>query len=301
MKTVKKKMLSMTISEVIVIELMKNTEIESFLKTIGQAVIKSQAMLEKALPQMKNIMESMNELFISILISSEEMVKRYPKLQDKVIPMAKRGWFISGYFGNSELMELANLCDTLTEDELDDHIADMYRSSMTEHTAFLLKDYKAREFAIQPAVDAHERKEYALSVPVFFAQSDGILHHNTHEEMHVFCDSKKTHDHAKKKVQGIKDLRPSQSQYTRYDWMSLYMEMMFMQLSEKDWPLAYTNKNRETQQYFGLNRHTVMHGISLDYAIEKNSLKAFSLLSYIGSLKDDLIKIHTEDAFPYLR
>ena len=314
MKTGKKKKPSMKISEVIVTELMKNPEIESFFLTIGQAAINFQtmlekarpqieamgAMLEKAQPQIKMVMESMGELFINVLVSYEEMAKRYPKLQDKVIPMAKRGWFISGYFGNSELMELANLCDTLTEDDLDHHIADMYRSSLTEHTADLLKDYKDRGFAIQPAVDAHLRGEYALSIPVFFAQSDGILHHNTHEKLHVFSGSEKTHNCAKEIVQGIKDLRLSPNQYTRYDWMSLYMEMMCMQLSEKDWPLAYGKKDRETHPYFGLNRHTVMHGISLDYATEGNSLKAFSLLSYIGSLKDDLIKIKPEDAFSYL-
>ena len=51
----------------------------------------------------------------------------------------------------------------------------MYASSIFEHAEDIIKDNMDREFAIRPAVNAHKRGEYALSVPIFFAQAEGIL------------------------------------------------------------------------------------------------------------------------------
>ena len=59
---------------------------------------------------------------------------------------------------------------------------------------------------------------------------------------------------------------------------------MWSSLSEK-LPIAYNKKDREKFQYFELNRHMVLHGIADEsYATEENSLKAFSLLSFMASL-----------------
>jgi len=74
----------------------------------------------------------------------------------------------------SEIMELAQRCDGITENEIDKCVADMYRSSFDEHGVSLIEDYSHRVFAIKPAIDAHRRGEYALSVPMFFAQAEGI-------------------------------------------------------------------------------------------------------------------------------
>ena len=49
-------------------------------------------------------------------------------------------------------------------------------------------------------------------------------------------------------------------------------------------PVAYNKAKRDEHGYQGLSRAAVLHGESLNYATETNSLKAFSLLSYVASL-----------------
>lgn len=68
------------------------------------------------------------------------------------------------------------------------------------------------------------------------------------------------------------------------DFFSLLSSAMWASISEK-LPLAYNSVTRDRCGYDGLNRNTVLHGIADEgYATEENSLKAFSLLSFLASL-----------------
>jgi len=65
-------------------------------------------------------------------------------------------------------------------------------------------------------------------------------------------------------------------------------------------PVAYSEKARESSKYDGLNRNTIMHGIALEeYATEENSLRAFSMLSHIGSLMHELVE--KEKDYPWMQ
>lgn len=58
-----------------------------------------------------------------------------------------------------------------------------------------------------------------------------------------------------------------------------------MAVYQRKLPLGYSKKERESLNYVGINRHTVLHGdATKDDATKENSLKAFSFLSYIASL-----------------
>lgn len=64
-------------------------------------------------------------------------------------------------------------------------------------------------------------------------------------------------------------------------------------------PIAYNKSDREKFDYEGLNRNLVMHGLALEeYATEENSLRAFSLLSAVGSLMHDIE--NKEKDYPWL-
>jgi hypothetical protein len=139
----------------------------------------------------------------------QRRLKLYPQLLAEVPAMARRGWFISGYFGSSEIDELASICGTVIPAALDRRIADMYRSSLAEHGKSLTHDYPTRTFAIQPAIAAHERREYALSVPIFFAQAEGIFYDRAQKYIFRNEKGKNIRDAAKKQLAALaQDIDP---------------------------------------------------------------------------------------------
>jgi hypothetical protein len=227
-------------------------------------------------PQIEAILTSLGEAIRSFEAGHQQKLTLYSQLYAQVVPLARRGWFISGYFGLSEIMELASICGTATLDDLDRRVADMYRSSMVDHTESLSRDYATRTFAIQPAIDAHGRCEYALSVPIFFAQAEGIFYDRTREYIFRKEHGRDIRDEAQKQLGALAQaIEP-------YDSFSRFMEIMWRPFADR---LPYSESTRSKHGYAGLNRHTVLHGIALaEYATEENSLKAFSLLSHVGAL-----------------
>lgn len=209
-----------------------------------------------------------------------ERLQSYPNLAPRVESLAKRGWFVSTYFGLSEIDQVAALTDADNQ-ILDKFIEQAYRDSLEEHTRQILQRYPEREFAIRPALNAHLRGEYALSVPVFFAQADGICASTVGK--HLFRGKPGGEGHisslAADQVAKLEEGEERES----LDIFTLLHLALWAPLVEQQ-PIAYNPTKRDEQDYRGLNRHTVLHGESFDYATEINSLKAFSLLSYVASL-----------------
>jgi hypothetical protein len=127
-------------------------------------------------PQIVALLTGFGQAICALEVWRQRRLKLYPQLLAEVPALTRRSWFISGYFGLSEIEELARICGTVTPDVLDSHVANMYRTSLAEHGESLLHDYPTRVFAIQPAIAAHERQEYALSVQTFLTQADGICY-----------------------------------------------------------------------------------------------------------------------------
>jgi hypothetical protein len=229
-------------------------------------------------PQIEALFTSLGEAIRSFEAGHQQRLTLYPQLFAQVAPLAQRGWFISGYFGLSEMMELAGICSTVTPDALDRRVADMYRASLAEHVESLSRDYATRSFAIQPAINAHGRCEYALSVPIFFAQAEGIFFDRAREYIFRKEHGRNIRDEAQKQLAALaQEIEP-------YDGFSRFMEIMWRPFVDA-LPIAYSENDRSKHGYHGLNRHTVLHGIALaEYATEENSLKAFSLLSHVGAL-----------------
>jgi len=210
----------------------------------------------------------------------ETRMRVYPGLIDHLSEYAQQGWFISLYFGFSELDQLAQQCHGISIEQSEHLLLKMYSDSIFEHAGDIIRDNPDREFVIRPAIEAHKRKEYALSVPIFFAQAEGILSAKCGK--YLFCGkkdeqvfslaNKKMGDTSKELVDPLGDLE------------ALMARLRWMGLREKP-PISYNQKEREKHNYFGLNRNMVLHGEVLEeYATEINSLKAFSLLSGISAL-----------------
>ncbi len=211
----------------------------------------------------------------------EARLKAYPNLSPRLEILAKKGWFISLFFGLSEFDQIAMAVGETDDRELEAMLSKTYRESIEDHAAAILDQFPEREFVIKPALDAHLRGEYALSVPVFFAQADGIA--SAVVGKHIFSDTKEKGSHisafAADEIAKLKEKDDDGSS----DLFRVIHLALWQPLTDHQ-PIAYNSTKREAENYDGLNRHMVLHGESLDYATEENSLKAFSLLSYVASL-----------------
>jgi hypothetical protein len=205
----------------------------------------------------------------------------YPALANAIVPLAQRGWFISMFFGLSEIDSLAVYVASESASDLDARMASLYREDISDHTESIFKYFPERAFAIRPAVAPHLRGEYALSVPIFLAQADGICFSGAGK--HIF------HGQGDENFLSYANGELASDKYADNDtvfvgFFNLLWRIVLTSMSDK-LPLQYSRRERAAADYTGLNRHTVLHGIALEeYATEENSLKAFSLLSCVASL-----------------
>ena len=122
-----------------------------------------------------------------------------------------------------------------------------------------MASYPDRERILRDAFQAHREGKYTLSVPVFLAQADGITHDITRKQ--VFQES--TREDIRK------SLPPSE-----YGFAVAILHLLVL----RKLPLWKPGQRSSSQD---LNRHGVLHGTSVDYDNEVNSLKAVSFLAWV--------------------
>lgn len=225
----------------------------------AQAVVERFAVtLVKAAPHLDKIVKAFEEL--------SEQTKR------ELTVLAKYGWYVDLDMSSSP-GEYSRLFD-----DGDAELAHLkLESYYEEHAAKILKrlskNFPDRACILSEAFKAHEEKRYALSVPVFLAQADGICAELTGVELYTTERDKETRDHVMK-LQALFDkgqLEP-------------YLIPLLAPLLDKKVPIR---AGRGKRNDYDLNRHAVLHGESTTYDTIRNSCKAMSLLSYAEWILED--------------
>ncbi|MFG0583989.1 hypothetical protein ACF8C1_12170 [Pseudomonas sp. zjy_9] len=232
-----------------------------------------------------DFMTQLTETIVGLKEANEKRAEKYPQFSRNLEEIANQGWFLSLHMDFPSYEQLAFSLDYLPESEgrweaLDKAFSNHYSKSIDYYLDCITSRYPERGFAIRPAVAAHLRGEYALSVPVFFSQAEGVLRDETQRELFT----KKGHI-----SNYAQDRRGDAPDGT--EWFGYFDDAVWAPLCG-DLPIAWGPGQREKVGYKGLNRNTTLHGIDLGYATEVNSLKAFSLLCYVAGLfdEDDQIK-----------
>ena len=217
----------------------------------------------------------------SVQESFDARLKVYPNLAQEILPLARRGWFVSQFFGLGDIDELAQCAGTVSADVLDGRIAELYRADLSNQVESILSEFPERAFIFRPAIAAHLRQEYAISIPIFFILTDGICFERRKKYLFVGKEDEHVSTLAKDELEALKR---ADDENLIMEFFTLTSTIMWSAISER-LPIAYNEKNREKYKYFGLNRPMILHGIADEsYATEENSLKAFSLLSFMASL-----------------
>lgn len=202
------------------------------------------------------------------------------KSKEAMILASAKGWFFGWFDSLQGVTELIEKLKATKSEDIDEVMAEYYRKNLQFLTDELVNKYSDRAHIIKAAVNAHRTlgsDGYLLSIPIFIAQADGLLTEITKVK------SAMMKDRGQQEMQASRALREKlasdqESLDLIYPVLKLH-ELDFMKSADERQALAKASG----KPFTALNRHQVMHGESLDYGTEVNSLKAFSFLVFVGA------------------
>lgn len=217
------------------------------------------------------------DTLLNVQESNNIRSEKYPTLARNLADAAACSWFLSLIVDFRSYERLGFCVDGVSDPNqrrnlIEENFSNYYRDNMDWLGRVVVESISDRAFAIGPALSAHSRGEYVLSIPVFLSQAEGILRDMTSAELFTRAQNVSGFAQAKRTAIKLDDT-----------WLSFSDDSFWAQLSG-DLPIGWGPKQRTDNKYTGFNRNTTLHGIDKDYATEINSLKAFSLLCHITGL-----------------
>ncbi|TGP39463.1 hypothetical protein EN871_32570 [bacterium M00.F.Ca.ET.228.01.1.1] len=253
-----------------------------------------QAVAQEVLPKLGPHLYALGE------IDWAEAIRRVQELPAKskaaMTLAAANGWFFGWSDSLQGVMELVDKLDVDRAPEIDEVMAQYYRKNLQYFADELVNRHPGRAPAIAAAIHAHGTlgvNGYFLSIPVFIAQADGLLTEIT-----------KVKSALMKERRGQPELQASVAlrEQLATDQDSLDLIHPLLGLHELDF-MKSADARRSAAEASGyaftaLNRHQVMHGESSDYGTETNSLKAFSLLAFVGTHLPEILQRERSNTTP---
>ena len=186
-----------------------------------------------------------------------------PATQRALATLAEHGWFLDLDLPLSALWEIEQAILGGNVGEAEAALIDHYQARLADIENFIVERFPKRERFLRSGFSAHRRKDYAASVPLMLAQTDGICMDVTRG--HLFLK---------------KGDEPETAKYVQRIAADSFRTALLSPLTLR-LPISASKSSREPD-FDGLNRHTVLHGESLDYDTEKNATKAVSLIHYVA-------------------
>ena len=198
-------------------------------------------------------------------IAAEDGSELRAILLDKEIPrtLIRHGWYPTADMSGGGVALLAEGLNDPEEERAASarqFFIEKFRADADTVERTLVEQFPNRAHVIADAFAAHRETKFNLSIPVFFAQADGIA-------WGLFGKSLFS-------SQTIRDADALASEIREGILRELFLSLMW-----EEWPHALSAHKRPAD-FAGLNRHQVMHGEACDYGTEENSLKAMSLLNF---------------------
>ena len=175
--------------------------------------------------------------------------------------LAGHGWFPhpSMFFG-AELLVNRISGDS---DAVEQLLIDLFRDELPSIESELVDLYPNRRHLLSKGFEAHRQGQYCLSILMFLAQADGIAYDKYSEG--VFSERER-------KTLGSEETHEQPGEILA----------SFLGLFGDDYLPIWVSGRKRDSSFRGFNRHMVMHGESVDYDTEENSLKAVSFLSWLA-------------------
>ena len=186
-----------------------------------------------------------------------------PRTQEALLLLGDHGWYFDLEMPLSGLWELKKALSEGNVEEAEDGLANYFEARLEEIEKSISERFPHRAHLIKAAFNAHRRQEYELSIPVLLAQTDGICKEVVNQYLFIKQN--------KKPGTAIYVDRFAADTF-RAAFLSPLARTLPINASERERPAGFD----------ALNRHTVLHGESLDYGSKVNSLKSISLVNYVA-------------------
>lgn len=189
-----------------------------------------------------------------------------PHTRQALLLLAEHGWYMDFEMPVLDLWHFQETFEKGDIQEAENELVAYFESKLDEIEKTITKRFPHRAHLIKSAFLAHRRQEYELSIPVFLAQTDGI------------CGDFFGHSPFMKNRQG----KPQTSFYIEQIGLDTLRAAMLSPLGEPI-PINFSKKARTVEGGI-LNRHSVLHGESLDYGKKTYGLMAISLINYVTQI-----------------
>jgi len=174
---------------------------------------------------------------------------------------SRHGWFIEMDFPGRSAPLIADLYNDGKPERADSLLMEYYRGRCDAIEDELVHRYPARAAILSKAFRSHFNHEYEVSVPLFLIQADGICADAFGKEF--FRVKRKTLAAGKSILQ------------RKVDWIWSAMAQPFRMVP------SVAADSRKPRPF---NRNRILHGASLNYGTEVNSLRAISLLAFLHGM-----------------
>lgn len=238
--------------------------LQESLHIITEPVLQAQRIIEQKLApvarQLAALQQQVEPFLVKIQVALESLPQRS---QESLRILAQNGWYPDPHLLPSDLFELSTLFVSGEVSQAHKQLCDHFDSRCVDIEAVLCKRCPRRAKLLKSAFGAHRRGEYALAIPVFLAQADGMCQEITGVQLYG-------------RREGVPRLASDlflreASEITRWLLTPLIEPM----------PISASSSERAGLTD-ALNRHAVLHGESVDYDSSLNSYRAISLLVYVS-------------------
>jgi hypothetical protein len=202
------------------------------------------------------------KVFLDSLSRSFEQLP--PKNKEALTVLAKNGWYLDVNLSLPTLYRLAAEFTSGDIDEANNALCEYFESRVDDIESSLISQLPERSRLFYSAFNAHRREEFALSIPVFLSQADGICQKLTGKQIYG------------RNGRGIPKIA---AKLLAAD-LSPFVVSMLTPIIEP-FPIGASPEERAEMGYI-LNRHTVLHGESTDYDTRLNGCRAISFLVYVS-------------------
>ncbi|MEN7529251.1 hypothetical protein [Cupriavidus sp. DL-D2] len=202
-----------------------------------------------------------------------EAVKNLPPTYRRALEMlAERGWYFDEEMALSMPAQLIRIYDRPGgEEEAEAMLVQHFAQRLDSIEESICQRFPRREKIVRAAFGAHRAGQYELSIPPILAQVDGMCVDALGAEFFQRLRN---------------DPRPRTAAYAsspeHNEWDAAWLSPL------NSIGQVGKGKSERGMDFVGLNRHQVMHGESVDYGNEINSLKAISLLNYVAQVLPDV-------------
>ena len=200
-------------------------------------------------------MEPLKEVF-------EGISRTFQDMPESIKILAESGWYISFEFDVPEMNYFAHQLKAGQTKYVDQKMIDILDQMFDQICDGIYHNFPHRRLPIEAALNAHKRGEYYLSIPVFFAQIEGMCLELTGSRFFK-----------------VKNDIPKTATWASEIKADTILSALVL-------PLKQTGPMRSVQideKPLGVNRHDVLHGDCNDYGEKLNSYKVLSLLNYVAN------------------